>query len=144
LIQKLFQQLAALVGARQVCDATGNVEWFERHTDHIEQLCSRHMPHGSGFDIGTKLDLERSQPDKLVFSTSYHHMDEYGGYGGWTDHDVIVTPSLQHGYVLRFTGQNRNGIKEYMQDVFAYALDTDIDTDVELGKMHAVLVGKHH
>jgi hypothetical protein len=61
----------------------------------------------------------------LVIVTSYHHMNDAGMYDGWTDHKVIVTPSLVHGFVLRITGRNRNDIKEYIADLFQQSLMAD-------------------
>jgi hypothetical protein len=55
-------------------------------------------------------------------------MNEQGSYDGWTEHTVIVTPSLAMGYRLRITGRDRNGIKEYMHDVFNAALNEDTAT----------------
>jgi hypothetical protein len=84
------------------------------------------MPSGSGVDIGTKLDLGESTSDKLVFSASFHHMDEHGGYDGWTDHKIIVTPSLQFGFNLKITGRDRNQIKDYLSDIFHTALTSHV------------------
>ena len=50
-------------------------------------------------------------------------MTEHGYYDGWTEHDVIVTPSLRSpGFSLRITGRNRRDIKEYIADAFHDAL----------------------
>jgi hypothetical protein len=76
-------------------------------------------PSGSGFDSGTTLNEEKSKENRLVFDTAFHHMDEWGGYDGWTEHQVIVTPSLVFGFTLRITGRDRNGIKDYINDVFS-------------------------
>ena len=88
------------------------------------------MPSGSGIDSGTKLDFDRSKPNRLVFTAPYHHMNDDGMYDGWTDHDIIVTPDLGFGFDLRITGRDRNQIKDYLGDTFAEALRQDI-TDNE-------------
>ncbi len=124
---KLYATLASLVTARANCEASGNDEWYSKHSERIVELVKELMPSGSGIDCGTKLDLTVSDAEKLVFITSYHHMDEAGGYDGWTEHTVIVTPSLQHGFNLRITGRDRNGIKEYLYDVFSECLNADND-----------------
>lgn len=103
-----------------------NPEWFDKHTDSIEELVRQHMPSGSGFDSGTTLDLDASHAEKLVFRTSFHHMDEGGYYDGWTYHTVTVTPSLSGQFNLRISGRNRNDIKDYMYETFSYALGKEV------------------
>ncbi len=121
----LYKELANLIDARSTCDAHGNAEWFDKHTETIAQLVKTHLPHGSGFDSGTTLDLLESHANKLVFQTSFHHMDsESGMYDGWTEHTVTVTPSLGRGFNLRISGSNRNDIKDYIHDIFSDALQT--------------------
>lgn len=118
----IVRELASRIQARENCVKAKNDEWFEKHTAVIEDI-GQELPSGSGFDSGTKVDLDRSTPDRIVLTTSYHHMNENGMYDGWTDHEVIITPSLQFGFNLRITGRNRNDIKEYMHEVFQAALD---------------------
>lgn len=121
--RKLYEALASKVDARLNCQKTGNTEWFDKHTDDVERLVDEHMPSGSGVDTGTKLDWERSTGEKLVFTTAYHHMDENGYYDGWTDHDVVVTPSLVFGMRVKITGRNRRDIKDYLGDLYREALN---------------------
>ena len=83
------------------------------------------LPHGSGFDNGTK--IESVNDSKIVFSTAFHHMDDNGFYCGWTEHKVIVTASLQHGFIIRCTGKNKRDIKEYIENVLGEILDVDFD-----------------
>lgn len=123
---KLYRKLAGLVHARKNCQQSGNAEWLANHTETVRGLVKAHMPSGSGFDSGTKLDFDRSSPNRLVFTTSYHHMNGTGFYDGWTEHEVIVTPDLHCGYVLRITGRDRNDFKAYACDVFSAALDQEV------------------
>lgn len=125
----LYSELASLVQARRN-SADNNREWFEKHTDMIESLVKQHLPSGSGFDSGTTLDLDASHADKLVFHTSFHHMNGNGFYDGWTEHTVTVTPSLAHRYNLRISGRNRSDIKELISQDFYYALDIDVTYDL--------------
>ena len=104
--------------------------WRDRHEDLADQLVREHMPSGSGFDSGTKLDWDASHAEKLVFTTAFHHMNENGYYDGWTEHVVTVTPSLAHGFHLRISGRNRNDIKEYIDEQFRYALMRDVEWDI--------------
>lgn len=120
----LYVALANMVQARFNCHESENVEWFDRWTEKAETLTREHLPSGSGFDAGTKLELDRSSGELLVFTTSYHHMDEHGGYDGWTEHTVRVRASLMHGFTVSVSGSNRNGIKLYIAECFHSALST--------------------
>ena len=130
-MKPLYQESASLVDARLRCIETGNNEWKVKHEERLIALCKEYMPSGSGIDCGTKIDLDASTPDKLVFYAPYHHMNDGGMYDGWTDHSFTVTPSLQFGYRLKIGGRDRNNIKEYLHDVFSTALDSaDIKSPV--------------
>jgi hypothetical protein len=120
----LYVELAESLGAVIRCRAAPGQygDWEARHSARIERATKDYMPSGSGFDSGTTIDLDASTADKLVFSTSYHHMNENGFYDGWTDHDIIVTPDLASGFKLRITGRDRNGIKDYIAETFDSAL----------------------
>jgi len=87
--------------------------------DRINALVKKYLPHGSGFDSGTKFIYGRSNYNKLLFSADFHHMDKHGCYDGWTEHSVIITPDLAFGFNVKVTGRNRNGIKEYISDHFS-------------------------
>ena len=119
------RQLAGKVIALSNCIASGNTEWRGRHEADIEDIVTQFMPSGSGIDCGTALVLDdalRNPGARLLFTTSFHHMNEGGMYDGWTEHMVIVTPSLWHDFDLRITGRDRNDIKEYLHEVFHAAL----------------------
>lgn len=83
--------------------------------DRVREIMAG-APSGSGFDSGTTLG-DKSTPKKLIFNTSYHHMDDDGFYIGWTHHKVIITPSFD-GMDIKVTGKNYNDIKDYIGDVF--------------------------
>jgi hypothetical protein len=123
----LYSELASTVQARLNCIAAHNEEWEAKHEEHILSLVEDYMPSGSGFDSGTKIDLDRSHADKLVFNTAYHHMNESGMYDGWTEHTVTVLPSLHGQFNLRISGRNRNDIKEYISEEFYYVLAYDVE-----------------
>ncbi len=127
---KRYQQIASVLLAADNCGKSGNKEWQDRHESKIFQVVRDHMPSGSGFDSGPTLD-DASTPQRLVFNTSFHHMDEWGGYAGWTEHQVIITPCLWSGFNIRVTGRDRNDIKEYIAEAFQTALDADIDQQAE-------------
>lgn len=127
---KVFQAIARKLQARDNClKGTSSLsrEWAQKHEESIVSLIENYLPHGSGFDSGTKIDLDRSTPEKLVFFTSFHHMNEHGMYIGWSNHDVIVRPSLTWGFDLRVTGRDRKSIKAFIEESFDYDLKKDVE-----------------
>ena len=106
----------------------GKVAWnppaglfTQQRAEEIKRLLDE-LPSGSGWDMGTKLDGPASSAEKLVLYGEFHHMNDGGYYDGWTDHQIIVTPSLQSGFKLRITGRDRNQIKDYLYEMFDFAL----------------------
>jgi hypothetical protein len=114
------QTIASAIQARITCGKRGQTEWQRRHAAAVVWLCAHQMPSGSGFDIGTKIDFDRSTAEKLVFVTAFHHMNETG-YTGWTEHTVTVRPAFS-GFTLTISGRDRNGIKEVIAKFFEAAL----------------------
>jgi hypothetical protein len=129
--KKLYQVLASICQARLNCLASKNGEWEARHENKLCALVKHYLPHGAGFDNGTKFDFDRSTGEKLVFTTAYHHMNEAGMYDGWTEHTVIITASLISGFDVRVTGRNRNEIKDYIASAFHVDLDADVKPEDE-------------
>jgi hypothetical protein len=125
--QKLFTRMACLLQAMKNCEKQGNEEWRCRHADRLAKLCREHLPSGSGFDNGTSLDIVASTAEKLIFRTSFHHMDGHGFYDGWTEHSVTVRASLQHGIDVTVSGRNRNEIKEYIASCFYTLSDVMVE-----------------
>lgn len=113
----LYSELASAVAARKNCENHNNTEWFDKWTERLEDLQREYLPSGSGFDSGTKIDLDASHADKLVLHTSFHHMNEAGYYDGWTEHVITVTPAFD-GINIRISGRNRNDIKDYISQTF--------------------------
>lgn len=112
-----LKQLAGRIAARNNCIKTNNEVWKTTHEEVIDEMME-HLPHGSGIDAGTKFLLEESTPQRLVFSFSYHHMNENGYYDGWTDHKLIITPTFGS-YDMKITGRDRNDTKAYLYDLFS-------------------------
>ena len=130
-MRKRYQVIATAVQARINCGrpntaGTINQEWPDRWTKTIKEETAK-LPSGSGIDSAPKFDFDASTPEKLVFNFGYHHMNDGGYYDGWTDHSLIVTPSLQFGFHLRITGKDRNQVKDYLYETFQYALSEDVD-----------------
>lgn len=126
---KLVERFASLLLAVENCRKAGNSEWEKRHTDTLDRLAVRFLPSGSGFDAGSSLLFDESTPERLVFATSFHHMNDAGMYDGWTKHKVVVTPSLAFGFKLRVTGRDRNDIKNYIAECFQHDLSRETTVD---------------
>lgn len=124
--KKVYSEIASLLLAAENCRKYSNVKWLDKHITKIGEIVSNHAPSGSGIDCGTKFDENASNPEKLVFTFEYHHMNEAGYYDGWTSHKAIVTPSLSFGYRLRITGSDRNMVKDYFYDLFNDFLETEL------------------
>lgn len=106
---------ALTLQAYKNCIASNNVEWAEKHKEFLDKECEK-LPHGSGLDKGVKFDFEKSDSTKLIFTTSFHHMND-GYYNGWTDHIIKITPTFGH-FNLAIGGTDKDQIKEYLFDLF--------------------------
>jgi hypothetical protein len=105
----------------------GNEQRFiDMWTPVLEEINAR-LPSGSGFDVGSYLDVNASTQMRLVFVTAFHHMSDCGIYSGWTEHNVAVTPNFE-GFTIRVTGRDKNMIKDYIADVFHEALSDYVKT----------------
>lgn len=113
--------LASTLEAWENCRKNDNREWAGKHDATLTSLCQKHLPSGSGFNIGTTFVRSSSSTTKLVFNAPYHHMDEHGHYDGWTEHVVTVRPTFT-GLDIKVSGRDRNGIKDYIHEVFYTAL----------------------
>ena len=123
---KLATRLAHLLLAMENCEKSGNMEWHAKHRRRLSNLIDTYIPSGSGFDAGCAMQ-EGSTPERLIFSADFHHMDSHGGYAGWTTHQVIVTPSLVHGFTIKVTGRDRNLVKDHIAGAFESALSTMVE-----------------
>lgn len=118
----LYTAIARCLVAIENCRDNNNTEWLFKHQNRARALTRLHMPYGARIDMGTRIDLEWSTPDKLVFKTEFHHMNDGGSYDGWTSHKVSVRASLAFGIDVSIAGRNRNDIREYLTEVFTTAL----------------------
>jgi hypothetical protein len=94
--------------------------------ERIDEIM-KSAPSGSGIDHGTKISYEASRNGRMVFDFSFHHMNEGGYYDGWTEHTLVVQPSLEYDIDIVIKGRDRNQIKEYLYDVYGYWLEEEID-----------------
>jgi len=124
---KLYKHLSGTLQAYQNCIKTGNKIWEDKHEEKLNELVKNEMPHGSGIDCGMELDFEKSNPNKLIFNFSFHFMNDNGMYDGWIDYKLTVIPDLYNDFYLNITGRNKQQIKDYLYEIFDYALRQEID-----------------
>ena len=123
---KIYRTLANLIQARMGCIARNYPHpVISSHDEAISKIMST-APSGSGFDSGTKLDLEASNRNKIVFTTAFHHTNENGYYDGWTEHKITIRPDLIFGFDMKISGRDRNQIKDYIGDVFSAWLEEEV------------------
>jgi hypothetical protein len=128
MMNSLVNHIAGAFEAAENCQRSDNAEWQAKHVAAIDALVREHMPSGSGFDNGTRLNFNLSGPDKLVFETDFHHMNEHGVYECWTQHRVTVRPSFVFGVNVAVNGSNRREIRDYIAETFHEALATPVDS----------------
>lgn len=121
----VIQKLAGTIGAYKNCLVNKSQEWQDKHMTEIMRIQDNNLPHGSGIDNGCQINVEKSTSDKVVIRTSFHHMDENGGYDGWTNHTLTIKPGFQ-GISMNISGSDRNGIKDYLFEIFESALTEEI------------------
>jgi hypothetical protein len=127
---QVYKEFASRINALVNCDKSGNHEWADRHSEAIRMLLGV-MPSGGGIDSGVRLDHDKTTGEKLVFSSSYHLMDESGYYVRWIDFQVIVTPSLQFGFNVNVRGNfgRDQDTKNYLIELFDEHLRQEIDVE---------------
>lgn len=121
----LYAGIAGAIGALSRCVESKNDEWTEKWGNLLRKIEKDILPSGSGIDSGTFIIDDQCTEEKIVLSTSFHHMNDGGMYDGWTEHKIVVTPSLQFGFSLKVTGRNRNDIKSYLHEVFSDILSKE-------------------
>lgn len=122
---KIYIELARQIGRVHNLQNHDHDQWLIVRDD-IDEFVKKIFPHGSGFDTGTKLDWDKSTPDKIVFNADFHHMDDNGYYDGWSEHTITVRSCMQFGFNLKIGGRNRNGIKDYISEIFDHILNSEI------------------
>jgi thiaminase len=121
-IMKVYQQTAQEINLINTSNTPDHVKMARERLDTI----LKEAPSGAGIDNGTRLDDINSTSKKLIFHANFHHMNDAGYYEGWTEHMVIVTPCLMHGFNLQITGKDRNQIKDYLHEVYQNWLNSEV------------------
>ena len=122
----LIARIARTIQARQSCITTNNIEWIDKHEDYLIRELQSKLPSGSGIDSGCKIDIEKSQVNRVVITFGYHFMNDNGYYDGWGDYKLIVTPEFDS-INFKIIGSDRKGIKEYLYDLFDSVLTEIIE-----------------
>jgi hypothetical protein len=125
----LYEQIANALAALDNCRKRDTkTDWEDIWEDRIAAM-ARELPSGCGFDTQPKIDIDAIRSERIEIYGSYHRMDEHGGYRGWIDYRVILTPSFIGGLNIKVVGGNAD-FKDYCADVFleavkrAYSHDT--------------------
>jgi len=120
----VYKIIAGVVDDRNRCIGMNNRNWQAKHEQILFKIETHHLPHGSGFDMGTTIDIEKSTSQKIILYSHYHKMNENGMYDRWIDFRVIVTPNLQFDFDLKFVGNfgRDQDLKEYFYSEFSYRL----------------------
>lgn len=122
---KLYQWIARMLESLEKNESRGSdLIISNRCTDALNEL-EKFLPSGSGFNSKCQIVAD-STSKRIVIKADFQHMCEHG-YTGWTDHMVIVTPSLVYGMQIRVTGKDKNEIKDYIAETMEIALNTEID-----------------
>lgn len=98
------------------CSANSDHPWGPRWASLLDAIEADLLPSGGGFDNGTKIDREATNAKRISLRIAFHHMDESGGYDGWTRHYVTINPTFR-GCEVRVSGSNRNEIRDYISEV---------------------------
>lgn len=140
----LAQWFASLISVKDNCNRMRQAAANDTTAAHYRDMAMQHeasinaieqyLPRGSGIDAGTTFDSARSGASVLRFNTSFHHMDQHGGYDGWTEHLVTVRPAFE-GLDIVVTGRDRNQIKDYLHDTFRQALTQNVMATFDNGDM---------
>ena len=133
----LLNEIASACDAMRRCDQQENNSFSIVWRDFLDHIEKDLLPSGSGIDSGTTIDRERSGLDRVVFHTSFHHMNEHGYYDGWTFHRVTFETLFGIRWDITVSGRDRNGIKDYLAEVFASCLDSEVirGEDATAGKL---------
>lgn len=129
---RVYQAIARALQARATCIQHGRTEQAEMWEERLEKL-ETYIPHGSGFDSGEAIDIEASEPEKIIINGAYHVMNESGMYDGYAIYRIIITPSLANEFDLKLIGSSSwsrrrsyDGLKDYILETYQETLENEI------------------
>ena len=117
----ILRAFSEALQAMRNCEKSGNNEWRQRWLDYLAKLQSE-LPHGSGLDGKVEFVIDKCDAKCIVIFVEFHHMNDCGYYDGWTAHEIVAT-ATHCGPIIRVTGRDRNGIKDYLAELFDHALN---------------------
>lgn len=123
---KLYQKIASTIIAIRNCEKSGNSEWLEKHKDTLYDIEKNVLPHGGGIDSGCKINVEKSNENKIVIDVPYHCMDEHGYYAGWRDYQIVIKANLAFDFTVDIKGRDYNGLKDYLADIFHHVMNEEV------------------
>ncbi len=123
---RLIEKIAHSIQAYHNCLEKNNQKWATVHLTELLNIEKNDLPSGAGFDNGSKILVDESSSNRIVFETAFHHMNEHGFYDGWTNHTVIVRPDFVLDLDVSVKGNNRNQIKDYIAEYFQQILLNEV------------------
>jgi hypothetical protein len=137
--RKVYIELAN--GLRIINDRYMKQELKDSWEAYLADIIKNLLPSGSGFDSGCQLCWNDSTDSTIYINSAYHCRDEFGGYCGWIEFQVIIsTPnSLLHEFELDFkiiTGVNlweEFQLNDYIADTFYHAITQTMPDDLHIG-----------
>ena len=114
---KQYEFLAALCDDRNKAVKSGDYEWrmlYEKNINSVMETVRTRR------EIDFAMRICESGNDRLVFCTSVRHSDHK-----WTYHNITLTPGL-HSPALHVSGEDKNGIKDYIASIYLGWLFEDI------------------
>lgn len=123
----VINKIAQAVVAYHAHKNAGNLRMAEEAEDRVREMAKEFLPSGSGINNGTTVNLIKSNAYILEMFCIFYHI-ENGTYGPRTGHRIIASASLASGFLLTITGEDYNGIKEYLYDTFRQALEFNVET----------------
>ena len=124
----LYRKLAQYIEARENCIKNKNDDWTDKWDEKIDKIINN-LPHGSGIDGKTEIDLEKSNSNRIVINSEFHHMNDGGFYDGWTNFTIVIKPSLAHLFELQIKGKfgKYQDTRGYLEELFGTTFASMVD-----------------
>lgn len=128
---KLYQAIAQALRILSDDNAALNARLL---AENALERAAEALPSGSGFDCGTKID-DQINARAYALTFDYHHMDDMGGYCGWTSHTATIEADW-FDYTVTITGDSLDDFggdhtEEYFIDALRGALSEEFEWIVQ-------------
>jgi hypothetical protein len=109
---QVYQEFARKIMAQETCRQSNNTQWYEEHTNAIDDLTNTYLCLGSGFQKPSNVygSFDAGKLEYFVIETQYLKYDEFGMRGGYVDLTIWVEPHLLHKFTLHIRVLNPNEI----------------------------------